>query len=138
VVERKPAGTSWESFVDRQIREAQERGEFDELPGRGEPIADLSRHRDDLWWVRRKLKDEGLSYVPPSLQLKKEAEDLLDHLAEVPTESVLRETVRDLNARIREANRTVLSGPPTVTRPLDEEATVAAWHRARDERYGAD
>ena len=136
MAERKPAGVSWESFVDRQIREAQERGEFDDLPGRGEPIADLSHHRDELWWVRRKLRDEGLSYVPPSLQLRKEAEDLLDHLADVPTEAALRGAVRDLNRRIRETNRTVLQGPPTVTRPLDEEATVDAWRQARDARFG--
>ena len=28
----------WESLVDQKIREAMERGEFDDLPGRGEPI----------------------------------------------------------------------------------------------------
>jgi hypothetical protein len=28
----------WESAVDRQIREAQERGEFDQLPGAGQPL----------------------------------------------------------------------------------------------------
>jgi len=28
----------WESAVDQQIREAQERGDFDNLPGRGRPL----------------------------------------------------------------------------------------------------
>jgi hypothetical protein len=28
----------WESAVERQIREAQERGDFDDLPGRGQPL----------------------------------------------------------------------------------------------------
>lgn len=28
----------WESAVDKQIREAEERGEFDNLPGRGRPL----------------------------------------------------------------------------------------------------
>jgi DnaJ homologue, subfamily C, member 28, conserved domain len=28
----------WESAVDKQIREAQERGEFDNLPGSGKPL----------------------------------------------------------------------------------------------------
>jgi hypothetical protein len=28
----------WESAVDKQIREAQERGEFDNLPGQGKPL----------------------------------------------------------------------------------------------------
>jgi len=30
---------SWESAVDQQIREAQERGDFDALPGYGKPLA---------------------------------------------------------------------------------------------------
>ena len=28
----------WESAVDKQIREAEERGEFDNLPGKGKPL----------------------------------------------------------------------------------------------------
>ena len=28
----------WESLVDQKIREAMEQGEFDDLPGKGEPI----------------------------------------------------------------------------------------------------
>jgi hypothetical protein len=28
----------WESAIDRQIREAQERGDFDRLPGQGQPL----------------------------------------------------------------------------------------------------
>ena len=28
----------WESWIDQQIREAQERGEFDNLPGKGRPL----------------------------------------------------------------------------------------------------
>jgi DnaJ family protein C protein 28 len=31
-------GLTWQSWVDRQIREAQERGEFEDLPGIGQPI----------------------------------------------------------------------------------------------------
>jgi len=33
---RRPG--DWEKWVDQQIREAQERGAFDNLPGRGKPI----------------------------------------------------------------------------------------------------
>ena len=29
---------NWESAVDQQIREAQELGKFDNLPGRGKPL----------------------------------------------------------------------------------------------------
>jgi hypothetical protein len=50
---RKPPRISWESWVDRQIREGIERGEFDDLPGAGRPLADLDGPHDELWWVRK-------------------------------------------------------------------------------------
>ncbi len=42
----------FEPEIDRIVREAMERGEFDELPGRGEPIPGAGTRDDDLWWVR--------------------------------------------------------------------------------------
>ena len=35
---RIPNPGDWESWIDRQIREAQERGDFDNLPGKGQPL----------------------------------------------------------------------------------------------------
>ncbi len=52
-----------ESLVERQIREARERGEMDGLPGHGKPL-DL-RDTSELWWVRRKLRDEGVDVYDP-------------------------------------------------------------------------
>lgn len=37
----------WESAIDQQIREAQERGEFDNLPGQGRPLP--AESWDDEW-----------------------------------------------------------------------------------------
>jgi predicted flavoprotein YhiN len=53
VTSRKPFGTGW---IDRQIREARERGEFDNLPGTGKPLPDLDKPYDENWWVRQKLR----------------------------------------------------------------------------------
>jgi DnaJ homologue, subfamily C, member 28, conserved domain len=47
---RKPRELSWESWIDRQVREATERGEFEDLPGSGEPIPDLDRPFDEMGW----------------------------------------------------------------------------------------
>ena len=58
----------WQSDVDRKIREARERGEFDNLPGAGKPIPDLGKTHDELWWVKRLLKREGLSFEPEKLE----------------------------------------------------------------------
>ena len=50
-----------ESVVERQIRLAMERGEFRDLPGRGEPIERLEETYDPLWWVKRWAEREGVT-----------------------------------------------------------------------------
>lgn len=125
---RKPAGVSWESWTERQIREAQERGDFDHLPGAGEPIPDLHRPHDELWWVRKKMEEEGLSYLPPALQLRKQVEEAREQIGRARSEAEVRRIVTDINRLIRTANRTGLNGPPSTAVPLDEERTVRAWH----------
>lgn len=128
---RKPAGQTWESFVDRQIREAQERGEFDDLPGAGKPLPDLDRPRDELWWVRKKLKDEDLMYLPPSLQARKDLQDAREQIARARSEDAVRQLVAEVNERIREANRAAFRGPASTVMPLDEEETVRGWRAGR-------
>src|SRR5215207_7741046 len=54
----------WESPVEKAIREAQERGEFDDLPGAGKPLPDLGDPDDPLWWLRRKAEREQLDLSP--------------------------------------------------------------------------
>lgn len=128
---RKPAGESYESFVDRQIRQAQERGEFDNLPGAGKPIPDLHRPYDELWWVRKKLKEENLSYVPPTLQVRKELQDAREQIAGASSEAEVRDIIAAINQRIRAANRSTLQGPASSVMPLDEEQTVRQWRERR-------
>ena len=43
--------------VERSIRDAIARGEFDNLPGAGRPIPDLDRQYDPDWWARRQLDE---------------------------------------------------------------------------------
>ncbi len=46
----------FEDHVERLIREAIERGDFDELPGEGRPIPGIGAADDELWWIRGWLK----------------------------------------------------------------------------------
>lgn len=46
MTDRKPSGASFESWIDRQIREARERGDFDNLPGAGKRIPGLDQPYD--------------------------------------------------------------------------------------------
>ena len=84
----------YESWVERQIREAMERGEFDNLPGAGRPIPGLNGREDENWWVKQYLEREKLPMpLPASLALRKEVADLPQELAEVTNEEVVREIV---------------------------------------------
>jgi transglutaminase-like putative cysteine protease len=132
VTSRKPPGVGWESWVERQIREARERGEFDDLPGHGQPLPDLDRPRDDLWWVRRKLRREKVSYSPPAISLRRELEEAQERMATATTEAEVRALVTAINDRIRYVNSHTVSGPPTTVAVLDVEAAVQRW---RDEQH---
>lgn len=132
MTERKPAGVSFESWVERQLREARERGSFDALPGAGKPLPKTSG--DAMEWVREKAKREDLpvsATLPPSLALAKEVEDLPGRLARERSEARVRKVVVELNARIDQARRGPQVGPPVRTALLDVEAVVAAWQQAR-------
>ncbi len=128
---RKPPGVAWESWVDQQIREARDRGEFDDLPGHGKPLPDLDRPRDELWWVRQKLKREKVSYSPPSISIRRERDDALERIAGATTESEVRMLVTAINDRIRYVNSHTISGPPTTVAVLDVDETIERWRAKR-------
>lgn len=130
MTERKPPGMRFETWIDKQIREAQERGEFDDLPGKGKPLAGIDEPPDELWWVKSMLQREGLSVTPPALALRREVHDLPDHLARLTSEADVRRVVEELNGRIREANRKPGDGPPTTVSPLDVAEVVDRWRAA--------
>ena len=132
MTERKPAGMRFESWVERQIREAQERGEFDNLPGAGKPLPGLTGSYDEMWWVKQVVQREHLSVLPPMLALRKEAEELLAGLADVPTETAVRDQVEDYNARVVATIRQPRDGPLVlIPRRLDVDEVVAEWTRQR-------
>jgi len=47
--------------VEDKICAAIERGEFNDLPGFGKPHPICDEPYDPNWWVRRKLRQEGLA-----------------------------------------------------------------------------
>ena len=131
MTERKPPGVSFETWVDRQIREGMEQGSFDDLPGTGRPLPGLDGPRDEMWWVRDKLRREQLSYLPPTLAVRKELEDALAEVGRATREADVRELVEAINARIRRVNATATAGPPSTVVPLDVEAVVERWRATR-------
>ncbi len=75
--------TGFEKIVEERIRHAQRKGEFNALPGSGQPM-DLAKDRhvpEDLRLAYKILKNADC--LPPEVELKKEidqAEDLLAHM----------------------------------------------------------
>jgi hypothetical protein len=131
MTERKPRGLDFESWVDKQVREAEERGEFARLSGAGKPLpSHVEAEYDELWWIKRKMVQEGLSLLPPTLALRKEAEDALAAAYEAPSEAAARRIVTAVNTKIREALYNPLPGPPLGRKPYDVEAVAREW-RAR-------
>ena len=131
MTERKPDGVSWETWIERKIRESMEQGEFDNLPGSGQPIPELARPYDELWWLRKKLREEQLSIDPPTLVLRREYHETLAKIAEARSEAEVRRLVAAINERIIYVNSHTTFGPPTELVPLNVERVVAEWRDAR-------
>ncbi|HKY68099.1 MAG TPA: DnaJ family domain-containing protein, partial [Acidimicrobiales bacterium] len=131
MTQRKPPGVTWETWIDRQIRVGMESGAFDDLPGAGTPLRDLDRTRDEMWWVREKVRREKVVHVPVTVQVRRELDAALAAIAEAPSEDAVREIVATINARVRWVNSRPVTGPPSTVAPLDAEAEVRAWRARR-------
>jgi hypothetical protein len=129
--ERKPPGVGWESWIDHQIRLGMERGEFDNLAGKGKPLAGIDDPHDEDWWIKKKLKREGVSVLPKTLAVRKELDDAREEIAAADSEATVRRVVAAINERIVKVNRLATSGPPSTVMPLDVENVVREWRAAR-------
>ena len=129
MTERKPAAMTFESWIDRQIRVAQERGDFDDLAGAGRPLPGAGEAHDELWWVKGYVEREGLSgeaLLPTPLRLRKEVERLPEVVREPPTERAVRETAAELNGRIADWLRTA-TGPRVPIGLVRVDELVEHW-----------
>lgn len=129
----------YESPVERAIREAQERGDFDNLPGAGKPLRNLGNpeSEDPNWWVRGLLEREHLDLtaaMPPALALRKEAAGYPESLLDLRTEESVRAVLEDYNRRVRQDRLRPALGPlpPLIARTVDVDDLVAQWRELRD------
>jgi hypothetical protein len=119
-------------YVDLQIKQAMERGDFDDLPGAGKPIKNLGTQHDPNWWLKQLIEREKITGVlPPALQLRKDDAGLEEKLDRHTAESEVRRELEEFNARVMKARYTPVDGPPLVTRPRAIEAEVDAWRERR-------
>ena len=123
----------YESSVDRQLREAQERGEFDNLPGAGKPLPGAGGEYDEDWWVKDWVRREGgtEAVLPPTLAVRRERAEIERFVDRRTSERAVRDYVAALNEQIRKARVGLLDGPPTLLPPLDADAVVQGWRERR-------
>jgi hypothetical protein len=123
----------YESVIDQQIRMAEERGDFADLPGKGKPLPGLDGPDDENWWIKSYIRREGLPsevMLPTPLQLRKEAERLPEAVRDLPSEQAVRAVVADLNRRIAEWLRAP-SSPAVPVRPVNADDVVRQWRERR-------
>lgn len=121
----------WESAVEQQIRAGIARGDFENLPGRNKPIEGLDDPHDEDWWLKAKLRAERLSYLPPTIRIRKELEEAREAMLATSNESVVRRIIDDINSRIRHINRLGAEGPPSSVMPVDPATEIERWRAKR-------
>jgi hypothetical protein len=129
----------FESLVERQIREAQERGEFDNLPGAGKPLKGIGGADDPDWWVKAMMQREGLDMadaLPPVMALRKEGAGFPLSLLDLRTEESVRAVLEDYNRRVKLDRLRPAAGPfpPMLARTVDVEEVLGQWRALRAER----
>lgn len=124
-------------WVDLQVQQSIQRGEFDNLPGAGKPIKNLDRDHDPDWWVKQLVERERIVVLPRSVQLRKDDAELDDLLDTQTTEDGARRIVEEFNERVIAARYGAPEGPPLITMPRDVDATLDAWRERRVARVAA-
>ena len=137
---RNPFAPSREALIDRQIREAQEAGAFDDLPHQGKPLPLVDDSAAGEWALAYRML-KSANFAPPWIESDKEVRALLarrEAILERATRSsaITRRVDRDeLTQVVRAANEAILRlnhEAPTARqhrRPLDLEAELAALDR---------
>ncbi|MFC8597052.1 DnaJ family domain-containing protein [Isoptericola sp. NPDC057191] len=121
-------------WVDTVVDQAIRRGEFDDLPLAGKPIPGLRGTHDPDWWLKNLVEREQITGVLPAGQLRRDDAELDETLDREPEESRVRTIVEEFNARVVDARRQLLGGPPVVTPTRDVEREVQRWRERRRAR----
>jgi hypothetical protein len=129
MTERKPAGRSWESWLEDQIRQARKDGAFDNLEGAGKPLPDLDQGYDPDWWVKKVIAREKVSALPPALELLRKVEVEMAAIWKLCDQAKVRARVATLNAEIARENARISEGPASRLGVLDADAIVEEWRR---------
>jgi len=101
---RYPIMFAFQKIVEKRIKDAQERGDFEDLPGHGEPIniEDDSHIPEEMRLTYKILKNADC--LPPELQLRKEIRQMEDLLEGIPDEKEKYRQIKKINYKIMQLN----------------------------------
>lgn len=111
----------YQDVVETQIREALERGDFDDLPGTGQPLN--LKDEGPAWWARRKI--EQIKAEDRITEIGREVQDQIDQMWSLPDEESVSEAAADLNQRI-EALNSQLPGDAAIP-VIDPAEATRTW-----------
>ncbi|MFC0675361.1 DnaJ family domain-containing protein [Brachybacterium hainanense] len=129
-----PPMTPEEQRIEGAIEAAIARGDFDDLPGSGEPLRLPSTHDPD-WWIKERLEGDDVdrdALLPVVVLLRREHDQLEETLEALGTAQQVRDYLEDFNERVladRAANPLARMLAPTV----EVEERVAAWEAVHQE-----
>jgi hypothetical protein len=141
-------GPTGERWADRLIREAQERGEFDDLPHRGEPLPlPDETYAGDMALAYHMLRNAGVA--PPWIEAARDLDRILDEREALLERATGASSLgahgyrRRLGELVAAANRAIgtinAEGPRSVhRRRLDPATEAAELERRLSDRAGAE
>lgn len=114
-------------LVEQQIAQAMARGEFDDLPGAGRPIADLDRQRQPGWFAENLVRRERSRVLHG---------DTTDELARRRAAFWRATSIDELRGLVLEANKLIASTNPRLEPDdrlelVDLRSTAATWRSVR-------
>jgi hypothetical protein len=94
----------YHKIVEKKIKEAEEKGDFNNLPGKGKPLTleDDSRIPEDLRLSHKILKNADC--LPPEIELRKEIRQMEDMLDNIPDEKERYRQIKKINFKIMQLN----------------------------------
>lgn len=119
--------------MDRQVREATERGAFDGLSAAGKPLDDAVLGQTAGEWAVEWARREGADMtaaLPPALALRREREELVEAVPGKTTEDAVRAAVEQFNERLDAAYRRPQEVPPVALAFVDLDRQLARWREA--------
>jgi hypothetical protein len=134
MTQRKPPGMTFETWVEQQIRRAEEQGAFEGLSLAGKPLPRLDREKTSLEWALEwaaREEADVTAMLPTGLALRKEREELPALIARQTSEVAGRALVAAHNARVDQYYRRPVEGVWVPVGMADVEELVARWREDR-------